>query len=47
MYFIPSEADPDVCMQKATNSNGFRYWEYVLIYVDDVLCVSENPDKVI
>ena len=46
MDFTPSEADPDVWMRKATKSNGFKYWEYVLIYVDDVLCVSEHPKKV-
>ena len=22
---------------------GFNYWEYVLCYVDDVLCIIENP----
>ena len=26
MDFLPSEADPDVCMQNATNPNGFEYW---------------------
>ena len=22
---------------------GFKYWEYVLCYVDNVLCISKNP----
>ena len=43
MDFVPSETDPDVWMQKVTNSNGFKYWEYVLVDVDDVLCISEHP----
>ena len=46
MDFMPPEADPDVWMWKATKSNGFKYWEYVLIYVDDVLCISKQPEKV-
>ena len=30
-------------MCPAINSDGFRYWEYALCYVDDVLCISDNP----
>ena len=41
--FKPSMADPDVWMRPAIKDNGFKYWEYVLCYVDDVLFVHENP----
>jgi hypothetical protein len=29
-----------------TRSGGFKYWEYVLVYVDDVLVISHAPQKV-
>ena len=43
LKYTPSFADPDVWMRPAIKSDGFRYWEYVLCYVDDVLCISDNP----
>ena len=30
-------------MRPAVKDNGFQYYEYVLTYVDDVLCVSHDP----
>lgn len=45
--FIPSKADPDVWMRPAIKEDGFKYWEYLLIYVDDCLCVSHAPEKVL
>lgn len=39
-------ADPDVWMKPACKKNGERYYEYVLVYVDDVLCLSESPQNV-
>ena len=41
--FTPSMADPDVWMRPAMKANGFKYWEYILCYVDDVLCIHEDP----
>ena len=35
-------ADPDLWMRKSVNSKGQEYYEYMLLYVDDCLCVSEN-----
>ena len=23
--------------------DGFKYWEYVLCYMDNILCISKNP----
>ena len=40
-------ADPDVWIKPATKSNGFKYYEMVLTYVDDVMSMSEVPMKVI
>jgi hypothetical protein len=39
-------ADPDVWMRPQVKPCGFKYWEYVLVYVDDVLVLSHDPHKV-
>ena len=46
MYFKPCQADPDVCMRKAIKPCGFKYWEYVLCNVYNILYISDNPDRV-
>ena len=43
--FISCKADPDIWMRTAKKSDGSDYWEYVLLYVDDALVVSENGEK--
>ena len=46
--FEPCKADPDLWMRKAVKpSDGTEYWEYVLLYVDDALCVSHRPKEVL
>jgi hypothetical protein len=39
-------ADPDVWLRPAVKGNGDKYYEYVLIYVDDILALSEKPDRI-
>ena len=39
-----SQADPDVYRRRAIKSNGEAYYELLLTYVDDILCVSEKPN---
>ena len=34
-------------MRAAKKSNGESYWEYVLLYVDDILCISDNGEHVL
>jgi len=46
MNFDSTLADPDVWIRKARRENGDDYYEMVLVYVDDLLCVSEHPDNV-
>jgi hypothetical protein len=41
--FKPSLADPDIWMRPAMKSNGFKYWELILCYVDDLLCIHKDP----
>ena len=46
MDFKSCLADADVWMRENTKPDGFKYWEYCLCYVDDVLVVSHAPQKV-
>ena len=34
-------------MREATKSDGMAYWEYVLLYTDDTLVISENGERVL
>ena len=36
-------ADPDLWMRVSKMDNGLDYYEYVLLYVDDCLVVSQHP----
>jgi hypothetical protein len=40
MEFSPSLADPDVWLRPASKPSGFACYEYLLVYVDDVLILS-------
>jgi Reverse transcriptase (RNA-dependent DNA polymerase) len=43
MGFHTCLADPYVWKRPAVKPDGTKYWEYVLVYVDDLLEVSHNP----
>ena len=45
--FIPTRADPDVWRRLAVKPDGFEYYEYILHYVDDVLAISHDAEKVL
>jgi hypothetical protein len=45
--YRPSKADPDVWLKPAVKPDGFKYYEMVLCYVDDVLVVSHEPMRTI
>ena len=47
MGYVPTKADPDVWLRPAVKSNGFKYYELVLCYVDDVLAISTDPTKLL
>jgi hypothetical protein len=44
--FTSCYADPDIWMRQNCKPDGTKYWEYVLCYVDDILVVSHDPQKV-
>ena len=33
-------------MRPATREDGFKYWEYALSYIDDLLTISDDPTKI-
>ena len=43
--FKSSIADPDVWLRAATKPTGEKYYEYMLIYVDDILCISHDARR--
>ena len=40
-------ADPDVWFREATRADGRKYYEYILLYTDDCLVISENAERVL
>ena len=45
--FESCKADPDVWMRPAVKADSSEYYEYVLLYVDDSLCISERAEHVL
>jgi hypothetical protein len=45
--FTMCYADNDVWMKPAVRADGTKYYEYVLIYTDDILAVSMNPRQIL
>ena len=41
--FEPCKAEPDVWLRKATNKHGVQVYEYVAVYVDDLMMAMVNP----
>jgi hypothetical protein len=44
--FKSSLADPDVWMRPAAKPDGTRYYSYILCYVDDILTIDVDAEKV-
>jgi hypothetical protein len=45
--FQSSLADPDMWYRSATKPNSFEYYEYILVYVDDLLVVSHEARSIL
>ncbi|MGH3053464.1 MAG: reverse transcriptase domain-containing protein, partial [Gaiellaceae bacterium] len=43
LEFSPSRGDPDVWLRKAAKPDGMKYYEYIVVYVDDLLIISHDP----
>ena len=44
MGFKSCTSDPDVWFCPATKANGTAYYQYNLLYVDDIISIMENPE---
>ena len=47
MGFLSCLADLDVWRQPAISQDGNEYYEYLLVYVDDMIAMSINPIDII
>ena len=45
MGYQPSYTNPDLWLRREVKPDGFKYYAYILCYVDDVLCIYHNPQK--
>ena len=45
LNYCPFYADPNVRMSPAVKWDGYQYWEYILCYLDDILCISHKPEE--
>ncbi len=47
MDYTSCKADPDLWYKAETRpTDSFRYYAYILCYVDDILCVHHDPMSV-
>ena len=47
LNYLPCRADHDVWMRKSINYNDTQYYEYMLLYVDDFLDISETSKEAV
>ena len=45
--FIPTRVDPDMSRRPAVKPDSFEYYGYILCYVDDLLAISHDAQKVL
>jgi hypothetical protein len=45
--FRSTLVDPDVWIKPITKINGVVYYEYIFVYVDNLLVLSENPQAIL
>lgn len=45
MGFVSSLADPDILYRADSKPDGFEYYSYILVYVDDILIISHQPQS--
>ena len=46
MGYKACKADPDLWLHEQTTKDNVRYYSYILCYVDDLLVIHHNPQKV-
>eukprot|EP00957_Ditylum_brightwellii_P004392 333329-Ditylum_brightwellii.AAC.1 len=45
LRFISCPADLDVWVRPDIHSDGSKYCEYILLYIEDALVLGEHPEK--
>ena len=45
LKYVPTLADPDVYRKPMCKPDGFEYYSYLVLYVDDVLCLDYDPKQ--
>ncbi|MGH7974101.1 MAG: hypothetical protein ACREBR_01145 [bacterium] len=45
--FKSSLGDPDVWLRSAVKDDGTEYYEYILVYIDDLLIISAKSDNIL
>mgnify|MGYP001272535206 CR=1 FL=1 len=45
--FVSCPADPDVWMRPAMKSDGSTHYEFILLYTDDALVISDNAESIL
>ena len=44
LKFKSSHIDPDICYRRNTQKDGLVYYGLLLVYVDDILAISHDPE---
>ena len=47
LEFQPTRGDPDIYIKPQTKLDGTRYYEMLLVYVDDILVLSHDTKPII
>jgi hypothetical protein len=47
MEFKSCKADPDVWIRENNDYTGAEFYEYVLIYTDDILAIGKDPSAIL
>ena len=45
LKYKPCKADPDIYFKPKSKNDGSKYYSYIVVYVDDILSVDENPQE--
>ena len=47
LNFESCEGGHEIWRQRAVKNKGEKYWEYILLYVDDALCCSHKAEEIL
>ena len=42
LRYLPCVADQVIHVKHATKPDGREYWSYIIVYVDDILCIDHD-----